>query len=192
MYELISTLSYFIIFFSMPFSVVFIILSELKGINLNFEFIGDINPINGINELKYILKYMIFGAIIISIVNIKIISPLINSYLDIKPIIQPELSFIEIIILFSVRSVGIPIFEELTARYFCYNEIKIITKRKRLSILIISILFGLQHEPKRCIQAFIFSIFVTSLYEKTNKIIVPIAFHGLMNFIGIMITLYIY
>lgn len=74
-----------------------------------------------------------------------------------------------------------PILEEFIFRGIIYNKLKKVFNIKK-SILLISLFFGLYHlNIIQGIYAFIFSLLLTIIYDKSNNILIPIIIHTLTN-----------
>lgn len=117
-YDLISKLSFLILFSSLPILVILLIISEMKEIKINFEFIDRIKLVPDVETLRYIFIYAVIGGTILSILEIKILSPLINNYLNTEPVEVPEFSYFQIVGAFILIVICGPIAEEIISRLF--------------------------------------------------------------------------
>ena len=80
-----------------------------------------------------------------------------------------------------------PILEEFVFREIIYNKLKKVFNIKT-SILLISLFFSLYHlNIIQGIYAFIFSLLLTFIYEKSNNIFMPIVIHSIINLFSFLL-----
>ncbi|MBQ1902170.1 MAG: CPBP family intramembrane metalloprotease [Lachnospiraceae bacterium] len=83
----------------------------------------------------------------------------------------------------------VPILEELLYRGIIAGQLEVIYKNKNIAIIVSAVLFGILHfNVVQFIYACICGFALAYIYLRNHKIWVPIAAHGLTNFIVVMYT----
>lgn len=166
-------------------------------VDLSTDQIGRIINFRGLKRnILFVLKIAILivilsisnTLIIISIVQRKLPTVLVDILNNADNNEQMKLAYL-IIRYALITPFVAPVSEEIIFRFGVFNKLKI-KHNKGVSILLTSIFFMALHQSYKMLDAFIFSVLMCIIYERSQNLLLPIAIHIINNLIPSIIIIY--